>query len=180
MPTLRGWHFYSIMTREELYPIGYIRKPHGLKGEVTVVLLPESPEPDTIRTVYILQKGTFVPYVLQRFSQRPDQLFVSWEDVTTWEGADQLKGCEIFLPKTERPRLARGEFYNDEVVGFEVMMGGDVLGRVLEVSEQGPNRFLVLDNERATLIPVHGPFIKSISKTKRHIRVDLPEGFLDL
>lgn len=168
------------MIREELYPIGYIRKAHGLKGEVTVILLPECPEPESIRQVYILQKGNFVPYVIQSFSQRPDQLFIRWEDVNTWEAADQLKGCEIFLPKRERPRLARGAFYNDEVIGFEVIVAGEVLGRVREVSEHGPNRFLVLDNARETMIPVNGPFIKSINKAKQKITVELPEGFLDL
>jgi 16S rRNA processing protein RimM len=168
------------MTRDELYPIGYVKKPHGLKGEVTVILLPESPEPEDITHVFIEQKGSFVPYFLKSFSQRPDQLFVKWEDVETLAAAEQLKGCEIFLPKKARPKLARGEFYNDEVIGFEVVTETGLIGRVKEVSEAGGNRFLVLDNDRETLIPVNGPFIQSINKTKRKITVALPEGFLEL
>jgi 16S rRNA processing protein RimM len=168
------------MTRDELYPIGYVKKPHGLKGEVTVILLPESPQPEEIGHVFIQQKGSFVPYFLQTFSQRPDQLFVKWEDVDTLAQAETLKGCEIFLPKKERPKLARGEFYNDEVIGFEVANSDETIGSVKEVSEAGGNRFLVLDNPQETLIPVNGPFIKSINKTKRKITVDLPEGFLEL
>lgn len=168
------------MTREELYPIGYVKKPHGLKGEVTVVLLPESPEPREIKHVFILQKGDFVPFFLQHFSERPDQLFVKWEDVDTLAAAEQLKGCEVYLPKKDRPKLARGEFYNDEVIGFEVLMADQELGQVKAVTETGGNRFLVLDNARETYIPVHGPFIKSINKTKRRISVELPDGFLDL
>jgi len=30
------------------------------------------------------------------------------------------------------------------------------------------------------MIPVNGPFIKSISKAKKKIQVELPEGFLEI
>ncbi len=47
--------------------------------------------------------------------------------------------------------------------------------------EAGPNRFLVMDhNGKEVLIPINGPFIKSVNKSKRKITVELPEGFLDL
>lgn len=145
-----------------------------------MVLLPESPEPEEIRHVFILQKGDFVPYFVEHFSARPDQLVVKWEDVNTIDAAEQLKGCEVFLPKKARPKLARGEFYNDEVIGFAVAMSEQLLGTVKAVTETGGNRFLVLDNARETFIPVHGPFIKSINKAKRRILVELPDGFLEL
>jgi 16S rRNA processing protein RimM len=35
-------------------------------------------------------------------------------------------------------------------------------------------------NEKEVLIPVNGPFILSINKTKKIITVLLPEGFLEI
>jgi 16S rRNA processing protein RimM len=35
-------------------------------------------------------------------------------------------------------------------------------------------------NTKEVLIPVNGPFITSTNKTKKLIKVDLPEGFLDI
>jgi 16S rRNA processing protein RimM len=47
--------------------------------------------------------------------------------------------------------------------------------------EAGPNRFLVVDHKgKEVLIPINGPFIKSVNKSKKKITVELPEGFLEL
>jgi 16S rRNA processing protein RimM len=56
-----------------------------------------------------------------------------------------------------------------------------VLGVVKEVVEAGPSRFLSVDvDNKETLIPVTGPFIKSVNKTSKKIKVELPDGFLDI
>lgn len=175
-----GWHFVFdvCMAPEQLYQIGYIKKPHGLRGEVTVVLLPESPEPHQLSSVFIGLGADFVPFRVERLAARPDQLFVKWEDVNSLAEASRLKGCRIFLPKASRPRPAKGQFYNDEITGFEVWMNQSAIGRVKAVTESGGNRFVVLDNPQETLIPVNGPFIKSIQRSQRRLVVSLPEGFL--
>jgi 16S rRNA processing protein RimM len=56
-----------------------------------------------------------------------------------------------------------------------------LLGTITEVSPTGPNRLLTLNyNTKEVLIPVNGPFITSTNKTKKLIKVDLPEGFLEI
>jgi 16S rRNA processing protein RimM len=78
--------------------------------------------------------------------------------------------------------LGRGEFYDDEITGFAVNdeVTGD-LGKVREIIEAGPNKLIAVDNGvKEVLIPVNGPFIKSINKSRKTIIVELPDGFLDL
>jgi 16S rRNA processing protein RimM len=86
------------------------------------------------------------------------------------------------LPKETRPKLKRGEFYDDEIIGFVVedeTIG--ILGAITEVSTNGPNKLLVINYlGKEALIPTNGPFIKSVNKTKKLIKVELPEGFLDI
>ncbi|MEI9918770.1 MAG: ribosome maturation factor RimM [Bacteroidota bacterium] len=161
------------------YKIGYISKTHGLKGEVTVSTTPECPDLTSIKTLYI--GDSFIPHFIESISIKGDKAFLKLEDVNAIEQASELKGSSLYLPKAERPKLARGEFYNDEVVGFEVVEEENSLGQITDIMEAGPNRFLVLDhNGKEILIPINGPFIKSINKSKRKITVELPEGFLDL
>lgn len=85
-------------------------------------------------------------------------------------------------PKKLRPSLPKGEFYNDEVIGFEVSDEAlGLLGKVTEIQESGVARHLVVDHSgKEIMIPLNGPFIKSLNKSKKRIAVDLPEGFLDL
>lgn len=171
------------MTSNELYKAGFIMRPHGLKGEVTISLDADAPADwDSLESVFVETKGKLVPYFLENISVRGNKAFVKFEDVSTPEAAAALKGRSLFLPKTSRPKLARGDFYHDEIIDFEVIdqeLG--LLGTVLTIETAGPNRFIVLSHKtKEVMIPVNGPFIKSINRTKKNVSVSLPEGFLDI
>ena len=169
------------MNKQDCYSIGYISKTHGLKGEVTAVIT-EPLELDSVESVFIELKGSLVPYFIQSFSDRGDKAFIKFEDVNTAELAASLKGSALYLSKTVRPTLKRGEFYNDEVVGFAVEDETEGnLGLLKQVIQSGPSRLLEIDyHGKDVLIPVNGPFIKSVNKSKKLIKVSLPEGFLSI
>ncbi len=169
------------MDKSSCFKIGYVAKTHGLKGEVTVILS-ESVDLNSIKSVFLERTENLIPYFIEAASDRTDKAFVKFEDVDSLEGANQLKGCSIYLSKTERPKSKRGEFYDDEIVAFSVEdkeLG--LLGSVTGVMQSGPNRLLVLNYlGKEVLIPTNGPFILSINKTTKKIIVELPDGFLDL
>jgi 16S rRNA processing protein RimM len=169
------------MKLEQCYKVGFIAKTHGLAGEVTISILPECPDLTSIETIFLQKGGTLIPYFIKSISVKGDKAFLKLDDVNNIDQAAELKGLSLYLPKAERPKLARGEFYNDEVIGFEVLEGEEPLGHITEIMEAGPNRFLVMDHKgKEVLIPINGPFIKSVNKTKKKITVELPEGFLDI
>lgn len=158
-------------------------RPHGLKGEVTISLDADAPADwESLKSVFIESKTNLVPYFIEHISIRGDKAFVKFEDVSTPEAAAALKGSSLYLPKTSRPKPARGDFYHDEIIGFEVIddeLG--LLGTVQTIEQAGPNRFVVLSHKtKEVMIPVNGPFIKSINRTKKTVSVSLPEGFLDI
>ena len=182
MPVASGrWHFYSRkVSKESLVKIGYVMKTHGLKGEVTAMLSSGSPT-ISIQDILTLElKSGLVPYLVQNISVHGEKVFVKFESVDSIEQSDLLRGCSIFLEKTKRPKLKRGEFYDDEINGFEVWdkVHGS-LGQVTQIINQGPSRLLEI-GIKGILIPTNGPFIKSISKASKRIEVDLPEGYLEI
>ena len=164
------------------FKIGYVAKSHGLKGEITIVLGPECPDLEGVKSLFIEYKNQLIPYFIESLSLKGTKAFLKLEEVNTIELASTLKGSGLFLPKSERPRLSRGEFYSDEVLGFEVSdIEKGTLGPVNEVFENGPNRYLiVIRNSKEIMIPLNGPFIKGVNKSKRKISVELPDGFLEI
>ncbi len=167
------------MSIEDCFKVGYISKTHGLKGEVTAIF-DQDFELDEVTSLFLEFNGSLVPYFLEDFSDRGDKSFLKFESIDSIKEADLLKGRSVFLPKTIRPKLKRGQFYDDEVVGFSVIdeTMGD-LGTVTEVQSTGLNRLLVIiHNQREILVPIDSPFIKRLNKTKRQILLALPEGFL--
>lgn len=170
------------MDIKDYYKVGFVMRPHGLKGEVTLSLQPDAPVIWEEVTSIILQKeNQLIPYFIESISIRSEKAFVKFEDVNTPEEAGLLKGASLFLNKASRPRLSRGEFYDEEIIGFDVFHETDLLGKVKEVETAGPNRFLIVNTpEKEVMIPTNGPFITSINKSKKKITVRLPEGFLDI
>jgi 16S rRNA processing protein RimM len=166
----------------DCYKIGYVLKPHGLQGEVTLSIDIEAPDLNTIQTVFIDQGNGMVPYFIEKLSLNGAKAFVKFEDVNSLEEAAKISKSAVFLPKSSRPKSVRGEFYDDEIIGFEVHdEQAGLVGTVQGVTQAGMNKLLAIDSRgKEVLIPLNSPFIMSINKGKKRIRVSLPEGFLDI
>jgi len=90
-----------------------------LKGEVTAIF-DQDFEIGRTHFLFLEFNGSLVPYFLEDFSDRGDKAFLKFESIDSIKEADLLKGRSVFSPKTIRPKLKRGQFYDDEVVGFSV------------------------------------------------------------
>jgi len=167
--------------KHSCFKIGYVAKTHGLKGEVTLIIT-EPIDFDSIESVFIELRDSLVPHFIASFSDRGDKVFMKFDDIDSPEKAALLKGGSLYLPKDVRPKLKRGEFYDDEVLGFSVVDESlGELGEVTEVSSSGPNRLLSVNVKgKEVLIPINSPFVLSTNKTKKIIKVALPDGFLDI
>ncbi|HEY0743665.1 MAG TPA: ribosome maturation factor RimM [Chryseosolibacter sp.] len=171
------------MDLKSAYKIGYILKPHGLKGQVTVSLDAEAPaDLADIDTLFVEKNNQLIPYFRQDISVSGTKAYLKFEDINTPEQAKEISKSALYLPKSSRPKSGRGEFYDDEVIGFEVNDTNEGnLGSVTAITTAGPNKLLTLIfNGKEVLIPINGPFVKSINKSKKTISVELPEGFLDI
>jgi 16S rRNA processing protein RimM len=165
------------------YKIGYILKPHGLKGEVTIAIDPEAPEEfEALESVFVFKSNQLIPHFIGSVSRKGDKAFIKFEDVDSHESALSISKCPLYLPKSSRPKSARGEFYDDEIFGFEVIDSeAGVLGKIVGVTIAGPNKLLTIDcNGKEVLIPLNSPFVKGINKNKKRISVELPDGFLEI
>lgn len=168
------------MEKSNLLKIGYIAKTHGLKGEVTAQLQADALLPEVGAPIMLELNGGMVPYFVTHISVTGSKAYLKFDGIDTIEAATSLKGASLLAEKSLRPKLKRGEFYDDELTGFSVVdEKAGMLGAVLRVENQGLNKLLVI-GDAELLIPVNGPFIQTISKTKKRIEVSLPEGFLDL
>ena len=171
------------MDIKSCYKIGWILKPHGLKGEVTIILEDDAPNDlSTINSVFLEQNNRLAPYFIETLSGQGKKAFLKFEDIDSVEAASMISKQSVYIPKSMRPKRERNDFYEDEIKDFEVfdtVLG--LLGKIDGVVAAGPNRLLSLQFDgKEILIPINGPFIKSINKTKNRIEVDLPEGFLEI
>jgi 16S rRNA processing protein RimM len=111
---------------------GKITKAHGLRGEVTVLVLSEVPERFEPGSVLRLEDGR----ELTVGGVRPDRgrLLVSFDEVGDRTAAEALGGRYLFVPRESAPDLPEGSFWPHQLVGSEVVTeAGRSLGEIREV-----------------------------------------------
>lgn len=172
------------MDTDSCYKIGWIVRPHGLKGEVTLSLEDDAPaDLAALDAVFLEQNNQLVPYFIEAVSAQGAKAYVKFEDVDTIDDASRISKQSVYIEKSKRPASASNDVYGEEIVGFAVSdeQAGQ-LGSITQIVQAGPNRLLEVTTPagKEILIPVNGPFIIDVNDAERLVKVNLPDGFLEI
>lgn len=171
------------MQKEDCYYLGKITKTHGFKGNLIVHLETDEPELyKNLESVFIETNGMLVPFFFE-FAQPYSQgkLLVKFED-TTPEEAEKLINRPLYLPLETLPELEGTDFYYHEITGFKMIdsQHGEI-GEIQSVNDSGAQAlFEIKSGEKEILIPVVDEWIKEINRKERSIKIETPEGLIDL
>lgn len=98
--------------------------------------------------------------------------------------AEELRGCEVRIPWQEREPLPEGEYYESDLLGFEVVdcHSGRSLGQVTGWQHYGGTPLLEVGGAggKQFEVPFAASICRRIDSGGRRIEVDLPEGLEDL
>ncbi len=154
--------------------LGRVVRPHGLRGEVKVVLFADSWTPfrNLIQCWLGPPGGPFQPFRLEHGRGSEGALVLKLGGVDTPEGAAGLVGYELAIPRAEAPAPPDGSYYHYDILGLEVVEGDRSLGSVCEILETPAHDVYV----------IRGPAGEwMLPATKRHIRrIDLATGRIEI
>ena len=122
---------------DEVYKIGRLGKPHGVKGEISMQV--DDDVFDRVEADFLILKvdGILVPFYMEEYRFRSDTTaLIKFEDVDTVEQARQLTNCDVFFLR----RLADN---NDEDLTWAFFVGFDlveattahIVGRIAAVDD---------------------------------------------
>jgi 16S rRNA processing protein RimM len=171
------------MKKDALVKVGFIMRPHGLKGEVTARLTPECPDLREARFLVVeLPKQGQKHLLLESVNVQGDKTYLKFEGFNSVEDVGDLQKCSLLLPKSQLPHLAKGEFYDDDVSGFTVVDANyGPLGSLREIVRTGAVRMLSVSYQgRELLIPINEHFVTGINRRKKEVAVTLPEDYLEI
>ncbi len=112
-----------------------------------------------------------------------DRLVLKLEGVDDSTTAGSLRGLVAWAPGEEVPRLPEGEFYQQRLLGLEVIedRDGRRLGRIEDVIETGEVDVLVVRGHgREVLVPLAREFLVLVDEAAGRVRVRLPEGLEEI
>ena len=170
----------------ELVLVARVAKPRGVKGEVAADLLTDFPERfewlDELIAVF--PGGRRERLALEGHWLHGDRVVLKLGGYDSPEEAAALAGCELAVPEDEAVELEEGEFYDFQLEGCRAeTVEGRQLGTVREVLHTGgeaPVLVIKEDGGREHLVPLAESICVEIDTDAKLIRVDAPEGLLEI
>ncbi len=171
------------MKKEDCFELGYVIKPHALKGEVSLML--ESDDPSAyynLDSIFLEEKSGLVPYFIESINPQKNKMIIKFEDIDSIEAAEGLAGLKAYLPLSFLPDLSDGQFYYHEIVGFTVVdTEKGELGEISNVLSTDTQALIEMQYKgKEVLIPINDEVLQEVNRTNKTVSATLPEGLLEL
>jgi 16S rRNA processing protein RimM len=160
------------VSSEPTVVVGRITRPHGVRGELTVMVLSEVPGRFDAGATVFLESGRALTIATSR--PHKDRVLVTFSEVTDRESADALRGAVLVVPESASPPLAEGSWWDHQLVGCSVFTeSGIELGELRQVIHTAANDvWSAVDGSGVeTLIPVLRDVLVSVDTDARRIVV---------
>lgn len=157
--------------------LGAVMGAHGLKGEVKVKTFTEAPERLGMYGPLHLKDGRSL-HVAAVFGVKAGQAVLRLNEVTTREGAEALKGAELFVPRSALPDTDAEEFYHADLLGLRAEDSeGRVLGTVHAMHNYGAGDVIEIqrDDGDNVLLPFTATFVPIVDMAGGRIVIALSE-----
>jgi 16S rRNA processing protein RimM len=161
--------------------IGYLRRSHGVHGEIIMDLHTDFPERiKSGRKVLIGEKHQ--PFALNTVRPHANGLLVSLRGVDTPEDAGMYRNQWVYVKASEVPPLPKGQHYKYELIDLDVVDENDnPLGKLVEILETGANDVYVVrdDSDKEILLPAIPSVILDLDIDRRTLKVHLLDGLIE-
>ena len=149
--------------------IAKITKPHGIKGEVRVTVLLDSPE------LFCRVKSAYLEDMNVRISARNagDAAIGRIQNVLTRDDAELLRGKTLYVDREDADKLKENEYFVDDLVGLTLYAGEREIGVITEIYKGGRTADVIeINGEKGVLLPYLKKLDARISLTDRTMILD--------
>lgn len=166
--------------RHEFYAIGKISKAFGVKGDVVVAPMTQSPARfKKLKYVYIGSGGDSAQkYIVRSVKVEERGTRMRFLEVTDRTGAERLAGSLLFVDETQRIAPKKGSYFIHDIIGLHVVDEQHTpIGIVKDVLRYpAQDVYVVEDDGHEWMIPAVKEFIQAIDVNGRRMTVRVIEG----
>ena len=170
---------------EDLVVVARVARTRGLRGEVVADLYTDFPErfAGLDQVIAIGPDGSRRSLQIEEHWFHGNRIIFKFASYDSIEEAKELAGYQLAVPEDERIELPADHFYEWELVGCRVeSTDGTSIGVVSEVMKTGGVEVLLIvgDAGREYMVPMAHDICIEIDIAQKQIRIDPPEGLLEL
>jgi len=163
--------------------VGRITKSVGIKGEVRVAMLTDSPDRFTsLKTIWCgAEETAAVRYSIVSMRIERSAVVLKFKEIDSRTSADELRGRYLFVDEKQKVAPAQGSYFIHDIIGMRVVTeGGEEIGNVRDVMELPANDvWVVTSGTKEFLIPAIKEVIRSVDVEGRRVVIRPLEGMLE-
>ena len=169
-----------------VFRVGVVLKPHGVKGAVKVY--PTTDDPKRFSLLKSVRFGKTEKeediektLTIEKVQFFKNQVIVKFKEMNTPEEAETLRNGSLWIPDEDAVPLKENEFYLRDFLEAEVYTDEDVsLGKIYDILSTGSNEVFVVRREKGSeiLLPVIKDVVVSMDAVSHRVIVHLWKGML--
>ena len=171
------------MKKQDCYLLGRITRKHGLQGNVILKLDTDQPEfYSKLDSIFVEINGLLVPFFIAKSSwNKHDSLILTFKN-TSEQLIEQSLNKDVYLPLSTLPPLTGKKFYYHEVRNFEIIDEENrSCGFIEAVNDQTAQHYFMANlDSKQVIIPLIKDWILEVDRENKQIKMQLPEGLLDV
>ena len=164
-------------------PVGYVRRPHGIRGDVVVRGLVDDAEAKlAVGASFLSNEDPPAALTITTVAPLKGDYRIHFEEVADRNRSENLQGVQITVPSGDRRQLEDDEWWPEDLVGCRVL---DAEGREIAVVREviigdAQDRLAVeaRDGSKAE-IPFVEALVLKVDIANDEIIADLPDGLFD-
>jgi 16S rRNA processing protein RimM len=161
--------------------VGQLRRPHGVRGEMQMVLYTDFPERLQPGKIVFLGER-HVPVTIRTRRMHRAVMLLAFDEYPDRTAVEVLRNQVVYVQSEVLPELPEGEFYQHELLGLMVTTDtGESLGIIEEILETGANDVLLIrdKNGREHLLPYIDEVVLEIDFSTASMRVHILPGLIE-
>ena len=170
------------MSSEGLVAVGRLIRVRGIRGELVAELYSSQPDrAGRLKEVTLDLGGRRSTVQVEDVWYHDGRPIFKFAGIDSIDQAGEWAGADMLVPEAERALPDAGEYSHADLIGCSVI-GKTSIGQVTGVEDYGgaPLLRVAAADGREILVPFARSICREIDVAAKIIRVELPEGLLDL
>ena len=179
----RNTHTGSSSNGEPVYlNVGFLRRPHGVRGEIMLEIQTEQPEIFVPDAKFYLGEE-YLPHIVATSRPHGKGILLSFGGIQDRDEIGEFRNTHVYAKISDLPTLAEDDFRDHEIIGLEVIEDetGKSLGKIKEIIKTGANDVYVVTEESGDeiLLPAIPEVILDIDLDEGKMSVFLLDGLIE-
>lgn len=168
--------------------VGRLVKAHGLKGALKLELYTDDPDgrfvPGAVFTLQVLAASPWhgKTVTVREFRWMNSHPVVFFDDVDDRDGAESLVRAILWIDQDEDAAAEDDAWFDHQLVGLDVIRGGESIGRVIRVDHLPAQDLLAVrptGSDDEVLVPFVAAIVPEVDVERGRIVVTPPPGLFE-